>query len=445
MMSEQPADLLVRQGTTVLPHGIVVADIAVRDGRICAIGDLRDLEAREVIDAQGLHVLPGVIDPQVHFREPGGEAKEDLESGTRAAVLGGVTAVFEMPNTQPPTTTKEAFEDKLKRASGRAHCDIAFFVGASSENAEQLGELERLPGCCGVKVFMGSSTGTLLVPDDETLRRVFSSGSRRVALHAEDEDRLNERKPLASEELGVHLHPVWRDAECARLATERAIAAARACDRKIHVLHVTTKEEIPLLRGARDVATFEIPPQHLTLSAPECYDRLGTFAQMNPPIREASHRDALWGAIEEGLADALGSDHAPHLREEKSRSYPGTPSGMPGVQTMVPIMLDHVSQGRLSLERLVELVCSGPAHIYGVRDRGRLEVGALGSLTLVDLKAEREITNQWIASKCGWTPFDGKKVTGWPVATIVRGATIMREDEILCAPMGVPVEFDLQA
>ncbi len=433
-------DLLLKGGTVVSHSGIAQADIAVRDGRIAAIGDLDAASAGEVIDCTGLHVLPGVIDTQVHFREPGGEHKEDLETGSRAAVLGGVTGVFEMPNTSPATTTAEAIADKVRRATGRMFCDFAFYVGATAENAERLGELERLPGVCGVKVFMGSSTGNLLVADDATLARVLAAISRRAAFHSEDEERLEARRDerIAG---NPRSHPVWRDVETAVRSTTRLLRLARAAGRRIHVLHVSTAEELPLLAQARDFASVEVTPHHLTLAAPECYERLGTRAQMNPPVREARHREALWRAVASGLVDVLGSDHAPHLPEEKAKDYPASPSGMPGVQTLVPVMLDHVNAGRLSLQRFVDLMCEGPHRLFQIAGKGRIAQGYDADFTVVDLKARRTITNEWIASRCGWTPYDGMPVTGWPVMTIVRGRPVMREDEILGPAPGRPMRF----
>jgi len=434
-------DLVVTGGTCVTPSGRAAIDVGVRNGRIAALGDLGGADAAETVDAAGLHVLPGVIDTQVHFREPGLEHKEDLATGTAAAVAGGVTAIFEMPNTDPSTTTAAAIADKLDRAQGRAWCDHAFFVGAAAENAEELATLERLPGCAGVKAFMGSSTGSLLVPDDATLDRVLAHGSRRVAVHAEDEPRLKERAALAVEAADVHAHPVWRDVETALRATTRLLTAARRHGRRVHVLHVTTADEMALLAGHKDLATVETTPQHLTLAAPNCYDRLGTRAQMNPPIREARHRDALWQAVADGVVDVIGSDHAPHTLEEKARPYPSSPSGMTGVQTLVPLLLDHVHAGRLTLERFVDLTAHGPQRIYGIAGKGRLAVGYDADLTLVDLGAKRTIENTWIRSRCGWTPFDGQDVTGWPLATVVRGRIVMREDELLGDPAGQPVRF----
>jgi dihydroorotase len=434
-------DLIVRGGTLATPSGIAPADLAVAQGRIAAIGALDGAQATEVFDAAGLHVLPGAIDTQVHFREPGHEHKEDLASGSAAAALGGIVAVFEMPNTSPSTLTAADLADKLARAKGRARVDHAFFVGAAAENAEDLAALELLPGCCGVKVFMGSSTGSLLVEDDETLFEVLRSGWRRVAVHAEDEDRMRARLALVKGGAEVAKHPEWRDVETARRATERLIALARRAARRVHVLHVTTAEELPLLAANKDLATVEVTPQHLTLAAPECYERFGTRAQMNPPIRDARHREALWRAVGAGVVDVIGSDHAPHTLEEKAKPYPSSPSGMPGVQTLLPLLMDHVNAGQLTLERLIDLTSAGPARIYGIARKGRIAVGYDADLSIVDLKARREITADWLASKCGWSPFEGMTVTGWPVATVIRGRIVMREAELLGEPAGAPVEF----
>jgi len=433
-------DLIVRGGVAATPNGIAPADIGVRAGRIAAIGTVAGSAAEE-IDARGLHVLPGVIDTQVHFREPGLEHKEDLATGTAAAALGGVTAVFEMPNTKPGTLTAEDLADKRRRAQGRVWCDIAFFVGAAAENAEQLGDLERLPGCAGVKMFMGSSTGNLLVADEDNIRRVLENGRRRMAVHSEDEARLRERYALVKDGADVAMHPVWRDVETAVRSTERLLRLARAAGRRVHVLHVTTAEEIPLLAANKDIATVETTPQHLTLTAPDCYQRLGTLAQMNPPIREARHRAALWQAVGQGVVDCIGSDHAPHTREEKAKPYPQSPSGMPGVQTLLPLLLDHMNAGRLTLERLIDLTSTGPARLYGIAGKGRIAVGYDADLTLVDLKARRTIREAWIASRCGWTPFDGMSVTGWPIATVLRGQVVMRDDQLLGTPTGALVKF----
>lgn len=433
-------DLLIRGGTVATPSGIAAADLGVVGGRIAAIGAFANAKAAETFEAKGLHVLPGVIDTQVHFREPGNTHKEDLESGSRAAVLGGVTAVFEMPNTDPPTTTRQAILDKLARARNRMHCDYAFYAGASPANIGALAALERMPGVAGVKAFLGSSTGTLLLDEEEAILAALRDGSRRMAVHSEDETRLNERKNLRVRG-DPGSHPIWRDVETARLSTERVLRLARAAGRRIHVLHVTTAEELPLLTGARDIASVETTPQHLTLAAPECYERLGAYAQMNPPIREARHREALWKAVSEGLIDVIGSDHAPHTREEKDKTYPDTPSGMPGVQTLVTILLDHVNAGRLSLERFADLTSAGAVRLFGIAGKGRIARGYDADFTIADLKAKRKIENSWIASKCGWTPFDGMTTTGWAVATIIRGKIAMRDGALALEGQGEPIHF----
>lgn len=424
------------------PNGREQIDIGIRGGRIAALGALGTASALESVACKGLHVLPGVIDTQVHFREPGLEHKEDLESGTRGAVLGGVTGVFEMPNTKPSTLTTEDFQEKMRRAKGRAWCDYAFYIGGAAENVMELARLERLPGCCGVKVFMGASTGTLLVPDDATLDAILKNAYRRMAVHCEDEARMNERKPMTrAPGATAHLHPQWRDAQSALLATQRLLGLARKRGRRVHVLHVTTAEEMAFLRDHKDIASVETTPQHLTLAAPECYDRLGTLAQMNPPIRDARHREGLWQGVRDGIVDVIGSDHAPHTLEEKAKPYPDSPSGMTGVQTLVPLLLDHVNAGRLSLERFVDLTSAGAARIFNLAGKGRIALGYDADFTLVDLKARRRIENKWIASKAGWTPYDGMQVTGWPTATIIRGNVVMRDDQLVATPKGEPIRF----
>lgn len=433
-------DLLIRGGTVATPNGITPADVGVISGRIAAIGSLAGAKAAEIFEARGLHVLPGVIDSQVHFREPGNEHKEDLETGSRAAILGGVTGVFEMPNTAPPTTTRAAIQDKLARAKDRMHCDYAFYVGATPANVGALAELERLPGVCGVKAFLGSSTGSLLLNHPDDILAALKAGHRRMAVHSEDEDRLIARKAFA-ERGNPQSHPVWRDAEAARASTERVLGLAKQAGRRLHVLHVTTGDEIPLLAAAKDFATAETTPQHLALSAPDCYERLGTYAQMNPPIRDESHRLALWKAVREGVIDVIGSDHAPHTREEKDKVYPDTPSGMPGVQTLVTILLDHVNKGDMSLERFVDLTASGPQRIFGLASKGRIARGYDADFTIVDMGLTRTIENKWIASRCGWTPFDGMKTKGWAVASVLAGRIVVRDFALTGKASGKPLRF----
>jgi dihydroorotase len=433
-------DLILKGGTVVNHDGEGLRDLGIRGGRFAAIGDLAHASAGEVLDCRGLHLLPGVVDSHVHFREPGLTHKEDLESGSLGAVLGGVTAVFEMPNTNPTTTSAEAIADKVKRAHHRMHCDFAFYAGATRENSKHLAELERLPGIAGVKVFMGSSTGSLLIEDDDGVRSVLQNIRRRAAFHSEDEYRLRERMNLRVEG-DPRSHPVWRDATAALMCTQRLIALAREAGKRIHVLHVTTKEEAAFLAEHKDVATAEATPAHLTLAAPDCYERLGTLAQLNPPVRDASHREGLWQGIVQGVIDSIGSDHSPHTREEKSAPYPKTPSGMPGVQTLVPLMLDHVNAGRLTLQRFADLTSAGPARIFGMAAKGRIAVGYDADLTVVDLKRRETITDRWIASLAGWTPYHGVSVTGWPVGTVVRGHKVMWEGSLVAPARGERVRF----
>ncbi|KJV42329.1 dihydroorotase [Brevundimonas sp. KM4] len=437
----QTYDLIVRGGEVANHAGRGMADVGVIDGKIAFIGDLSQASAGEVFDATGLTVLPGVIDTQVHFREPGLEWKEDLETGSRAAALGGVVAVFEMPNTNPNTTDPDTMADKLARAKDRMWTDHAFYVGGTHENADYLGELERLPGCCGVKVFMGASTGDLLIADDEGVRKVLSNVRRRATFHSEDEYRLVERRGLARTGDWTS-HPEVRDAESAIRSTRRLVGLAKETGARIHVLHVTTRDEMEYLRFHKDVATVEITPQHLTLVGPEAYERLGSYAQMNPPIRSQEHVDALWlWGMQQGVADVLGSDHAPHTKEEKAKPYPASPSGMPGVQTLVPLMLTHVANGRLSLERFIDLTSAGAQRVFGTANKGRMAVSYDADLTLVDLKAKRKITHDQQATRCGWTPFDGLEATGWPMATIVRGRVVMQDGELIGSAHGRPVRF----
>ena len=435
----QVFDVILSGGALINQDGEGARDVGVRGGKIAEIGDLSRASAGDRIDCRGLHILPGVIDTQVHFREPGAPHKEDLESGSRGAVLGGVVGVFDMPNTNPLTTGEAELADKVTRATGRMHCDFAFWVGGTHENARHLGELERLPGAAGVKVFMGSSTGSLLIADDAGVAEVLSHTRRRAAFHSEDEDRLNARKPLRVAG-DPSSHPVWRDVETAVRSTLRLLHIAREKGALVHVLHVTTEEEIALLADNKDIASVEVTPHHLTMDASD-YARIGTLAQMNPPVREARHREGLWRGVAQGVVDILGSDHAPHTLEEKAKPYPESPSGMTGVQTLVPLLLDHVNAGRLSLQRFVDLTSAGPARLFGIAGKGRVAVGYDADLTIVDMRRRETIRNSWIASRVGWTPYDGKEVVGWPVGTFVRGARVMWEGELVRPSQGAPMRF----
>jgi dihydroorotase len=431
---------MILQGGTVADHtGSSARDIGIASGKIAELGDLSRASAGETISVAGLHILPGVIDTQVHFREPGATHKEDLETGSRAAVLGGVTAVFEMPNTSPLTTSAEALKDKMARAEGRMHCDFAFWVGGTHDNARDIPELERLPGAAGIKVFMGSSTGSLLVAEDAGIASILSQTRRRAAFHSEDEFRLDERESFRVTN-DPSSHPVWRDETVALRATERLLRIAREKRALIHVLHVSCGQEMDFLAAHKDIASVEVTPHHLTLSADD-YARLGTKLQMNPPVRNKSHRGRLWFAVGQGIADILGSDHAPHTLEEKAKPYPQSPSGMTGVQTLVPVMLDHVNKGRLSLLQFIDMTSTGPTRLFGIAGKGRIATGYDADFTIVDMKRRATIENRWIASRCGWTPYDGKEVLGWPAGTIIRGQRVMWEGELVSPAQGQGVRF----
>ena len=430
----------IYKGSSIVTHNkTYISDIAVKDGKIAKIGNLSEEASNQTIDLTNFYLLPGVIDTQVHFREPGGEHKEDLSSGTKAAVLGGVTGIFEMPNTDPSTTNEAALLDKFNRAKGRLHCDYAFYVGGTEDNYTELPNLEKIPGCCGVKVFMGLSTGTLLVSGDKELDRILSKINNRASFHSEDQDLLEERKKYQIKG-DTNSHEVWRNDEQCFKATKRIVNIARKNKKNIHILHVSTGQEIEFLSKNKDIASVEITPQHLTLNAPDCYNSLGNYAQMNPPIRSLDHQKILWNGIKNGTADIIGSDHAPHSRSEKEVEYPSSPSGMPGVQTLVPVMLNHVNNGKLTLQRFVELTSYNPSKLFKIKEKGQIEIGYDADFTIVDMSKERVITDDWIASKCGWTPYNNMKVKGWPIMTIIRDNIVMKDD-IVFDPLGEPMSF----
>ncbi|MGI4748771.1 MAG: dihydroorotase [Janthinobacterium lividum] len=434
-------DLIIRNGICVLPWGETQTDIGVLGGRIVALAVDARAEAAETIDATGLHVLPGLIDAHVHLRDPGDASIESIPTGTRAAILGGITTVFDMPNTSPAITDADTLHWKQEYAARESYTDFGFYVGATRANTMSLGDYEGWDGVCAVKVFAGSSTGDLMIEDDAGIEAVMRSGRRRIAFHSEDEYRLQERRPLFSTGMPYDTHRIWRDEECAFLGTRRIMALARKTGRAVHILHVSTAEELGYLRDFRDLATVEVLVNHLTQIAPDCYERLGGLAVMNPPIRDRRHYEASWAALRDGTVDTVSSDHAPHPLAAKQREWPGCPAGLTGVQTIVPVMLDHVNAGRLSLSRLVDLMAAGPARVYNMAGKGRIAAGNDADFTLVDMKARRTISNDWIATPCGWTPFDGMQVTGWPIATILRGTIVMRDDTVLGGPSGRLAKF----
>ena len=431
--------LIIKNGSCYIDGKLTKTDIGLSGNKIQKIGKI-ELNSSKVYDATDKVVLPGIIDTQVHFREPGSTDAEDLESGSRAAVLGGVTSLFEMPNTNPPTSNLVEFDKKLQAAKNRMHSNYAFYFGATPDNTDQLARLKDVEGCCGVKLFAGSSTGNLLVDKEADIEKVISSSDRVVSIHSEDEDIIKLRKKFIRKG-DVHSHPEWRNVECAMSSTRRVVKIAERYNKKIHVLHVTTKDEVDFLAMHKKNVTFETTPQHLTLYAPDCYDKLGTYAQMNPPLRTKEHYDRLWVAIKNNVVDVLGSDHAPHLKVNKDKEYPNTPSGMPGVQTIFPVMLDHVNNGKLTLQQLINLMCENPCRIFGIKNKGYIKEGFDADLTIADMNKEVTIKNEMIASKCGWTPFNNHKVKGFPVGTIVNGHLVMSDGKVILESKGTPLKF----
>ena len=431
--------LIIKNGSCYIEGKFQRVDIALSGNKIKKIGKI-DLNSSKVLDVSGKIVLPGVIDTQVHFREPGKNNAENLETGSRAAVAGGVTSVFEMPNTNPPTSTFKEFNNKLNVAKGRMFCNYAFYFGATPDNMKELAAVNTLEGCCGVKLFAGSSTGNLLVSQEKDIEKVISNSSKIISVHSEDENILLSRKKFIKEG-DVSSHPVWRNEECALESTKRVVRIAQKYKKKIHILHISTKEEIDFFADKKENVTFEITPQHLTLFAPNCYEKLKTFSQMNPPLRSKDHYDRLWDAVKESLVSTIGSDHAPHTKEDKNKKYPLSPSGMPGVQTLLPIMLDHVNKGKLKLEQLIKLVCENPSDLFGIKNKGYIKENYDADFTVVDMNKEVVIKDSWIESSCGWTPFNNYKVKGFPVATIVNGEIVMENNKIISTAKGKPLTF----
>ena len=433
-------DLIIKNGLCFIDGKLQKKDIGIIKGKISLIDDLIKETSKGFLEADKLIVLPGCIDTQVHFREPGSTDTEDLNSGSKAAIVGGITSVFEMPNTNPPTANAEEFRKKLDLAKNRMFCNYAFYFGATPSNQSELSKLKNLKGCCGVKLFAGSSTGNLLVHKEEDIEKVFEHTTKVVSVHSEDEDILNQRKKLR-ENGNVLSHPVWRNEESAISSTRKIVKIAKRLNKKAHILHVTTKEEVDFLSQHKGNISFEITPQHLTLYSPDCYQKLGTYAQMNPPIRDKSHYDRLWYAVKNNYNDTIGSDHAPHLKVNKDKEYPDSPSGMPGVQTLLPVMLNHINDGKLKLNQLVKFLCENPTKIFGIKNKGYIKKNFDADFTIIDINKIIEIKNENIESKCGWSPFHGFKFKGTPTSTIIGGKIKMHDGKILGDPSGTPLEF----
>jgi len=399
-------------------------EVGIEQNMIAQVG-LELGEAERVIDLKGKTILPGVIDSQVHFRDPGLNHKESIETGSRAAALGGVTAFFDMPNTKPATCDSSRIQEKVEIGKRTSFVNFGFYIGANGENLEELKKAHLIPGCVGVKIFLGSSTGELLLYDQDKLIEIFENVKCPIAVHSENEELLVAKKSIRDNADNVHAHYEWRDVEVALSSTKQIIEIAKKTKKKVHILHISTQEEVEFLAENKEYCTFEMTPQHLSFSAPLDYERMNTFMQMNPPIREGRHKEALLKSLKKMDLDIIGSDHAPHLKEEKLKGYPHSPSGMPGVQTLVPVMLDLVNKGALTLEDFVKLTCQNVVDLFSLQKRGRIETGYFADLTIVDLNQKFQIEDKDQATKCGWTPFNGMELTGKPHMTIVNGKVVM--------------------
>ena len=433
--------ILIKHAIAILPNGPEAVDVLIAGGRIEKVGATLSVSGAQIIDAKGLTLIPGAIDPQVHFREPGMEWKEDLGSGSRAAAAGGVTGFLEMPNTQPTTTTAELMAAKKAIAASKSLVNYNFFIGATPE---ALPDLLSTPNVCGIKIFMGASTGTLLVDKLADLDRIFSQGRRLIAVHAEDEALIRENKARYGAAAKPEDHALIRSPEVALRATRTAMELSRKYRRRLHILHMTTQEEAEYLatEKAGIPVSAEVCPQHFLLPAPDCYEKLGTYAQMNPPLREKRHGEALWKALKSGVIDCIATDHAPHTREEKDKGFPHAPSGMPGVETSLPLMLDRVNQGLCSLEEVVRWMSSNPARLYGIKNKGRIAPGYDADLVLLDMAREKTIENGKLQTKVNWSPYNGWKIKGWPVVTMVNGHVVFREGEFFTDRMGREMIID---
>ncbi len=433
------ASITIRNAEVVLPGGVQHTDVVVLEGCIAAIGSgLPD--TGETINAAGLTLLPGVIDPQVHFRDPGATHKEDLHSGSMAAAAGGVTAFLDMPNNKPAVITRSRMADKKARAAEQCVVHYGFFMGATPDNLEELNAVENV---CGIKVFMGASTGDLLVDDPVALERIFANGTRLIAVHAEDETVMRDNQALLGEVQDIRAHPRIRDESAALRATKLATRLSLKHQRRLHVLHLTTEEECDLLRTlpAGHRISAEVCPQHFTLTAPECYERLGTRAQMNPPLRTQRHADALWAALKDGTLQCIATDHAPHTLEEKDQPYGKAPSGMPGVETSLPLLLDRANRGFCTLSEVARWMSEVPARLYGIRNKGRIEVGYDADLVLVDPALKKTVTNGQLFTKTNWSPYHGMTLQGWPVRTFVLGETVFHDGQVNDQIRGQELQF----
>ena len=433
-------NILIKNGFLANSKTISKADILISNGKISDIGSLSDIEADYTIDTSDKYVVSGIIDPQVHFRDPGLTHKEDLNTGSMSAAAGGITTFFEMPNTNPSTITIEKLNEKYQNADQKSLVNYSFFLGATPDN---INEIKKLEGNCGIKIFMGSSTGDLLVDNDAALEEIFKLSNRVIAIHGEDEQILKESASLIRGEAFAN-HTKARPVEAAVKATTKAINLALKYEKRLHVLHLSTAEEVKIIREhkATGLITCETTPQHLLMHAPDIYDKIGAFAQMNPPIRGKRHQNELWKGLLDGTIDCIATDHAPHTLDEKHLPYGQAPSGMPGVQTSLTLMLNQVSEGKINLKDVIKWMSENPAKIYRVKNKGAIDIGYDADITIIDMDKEKTILNNDMHSKCGWTAFDGEKTKGWPITTIVNGNIVYENENLNLDIRGKKVLFN---
>ncbi|MBD1884842.1 MULTISPECIES: dihydroorotase [Microcoleus] len=436
------SSLLIRRARILLPNGeFLVGDVQICDRQIVKVAaEIVESGDRE-IDAKGLTLLPGVIDPQVHFREPGLEHKEDLFTASCACAKGGVTSFLEMPNTRPLTTTQAALDDKLSRAAEKCLVNYGFFIGATPENLPDLLNANPTPG---IKVFMGSMHGQLLVDGEATLEAIFAKGDRLIAVHAEDQARINQRRQEFAGISDVAVHSQIQDNQAALLATQLAVKLSNKYQRRLHILHLSTGDEAEFLRQEKPSwVTAEVTPQHLLLNT-SAYQKIGSLAQMNPPLREPRDNEILWQALLDGVIDFIATDHAPHTLAEKAQEYPNTPSGMPGVETSLPLMLTQAVEGRCTVAQVANWMSAAVAKAYKIPNKGAIAPGFDADLVLVDLENYRPVVGAEMASKCGWSSFEGWSLTGWPVVTVVGGKVVFENGKLDTNVRGEALTFDAE-
>ncbi|WP_267383041.1 dihydroorotase [Cyanobacterium sp. uoEpiScrs1] len=433
--------LLIRHARILLPDAqFLLGDVLLQDGKILEVAsEIVAPNPSIVIDATGLTLLPGVIDPQVHFREPGLKHKEDLFTATCACAKGGVTSFLEMPNTRPLTITQGALNDKLHLAAQKCLVNYGFFIGATPDN---LPDLLTANPTCGIKIFMGSAHGKLLVSREAELEPIFAEGTRLIAVHAEDQTRIIQRRQKFSNIIHPAIHSQIQDEKVALNATKLALKLSNKYQRRLHILHLSTGIETKLLRESKpNWVTTEVTPQHLLLNT-ETYNRIGTLAQMNPPLRSPENNDILWEALLDGVIDFIATDHAPHTLEEKAKIYPDSPSGMPGVETSLPLMLTQTKLGRCSIPQVANWMSTAVAKAYKIPNKGLIKPGYDADLVLVDLENYTPVRRKDLQTKCGWSPFEGWKLTGWPIITIIGGQIVYERGKLNTDVRGKPLKFE---